>query len=163
MIAPGRGTLRAERSIWIDRDAVSVFAFVTDLPRTPTWRTSVKQVEVHDVDPLDLGSRFSASTRVLGRHWSWVMEITDWDPPRTFGYRVVEGRVRIDVAYVCTPNDGGCRFSMVGSAPRPSGWFGVIVTPFAARAIARDLGSHLSRLKSVLERGDAASSADSPP
>ncbi len=44
MTADGRERLRAERSIWIDRDAASVFAYVTDQPRTPTWRTSVEQV-----------------------------------------------------------------------------------------------------------------------
>jgi uncharacterized membrane protein len=162
MGAEGRERLRAERSVWISRDAASVFGFVTDLPRTPTWRTSVKHVEMLDAEPLDLGVRFAASTHVLGKRWSWVMEITDWDPPRRFGYRVVEGRVRIDVAYVCTPDDGGCRFTMVGSAHRPSGWFGVVVAPFAARVMERDLGAHLAKLKSVLE-GDVASRDDSQP
>ena len=67
------------------------------------------------------------------------------------------------VGYACTPDDGGCGCSMVGSAQRPSGWFGVIVAPFAGRVMARDLGSHLAHLKSVLERGDTASRDDSQP
>lgn len=98
MAADGRERLRAERSIWIDRDAASVFAYVTDLPRTPAWRTSVEQVQLQYVEPLGLGVRF-----------------------------------------------------------------GFVVAPVAARVMARDLGSHLARLKAVLERDDAASLGEAGP
>ena len=63
--------MHEEFTVVIDRPVEEVFAFVTDLPRTPEWRTTVRQA-----DPLTwqgtsaVGARFGAATGlggVLGR------------------------------------------------------------------------------------------------
>ena len=89
--------LRNEFAAHIDRPVQEVFAFVTDLPRTPEWRTTVLRAEAiqwQAVSPV--GAHFRAITRVAGRRWNWVLEVTAWDPPGRFAY-VVEGSVPMEV------------------------------------------------------------------
>jgi uncharacterized membrane protein len=132
--------LRNAFTVVIDRPVEEVFAFVTDLPRTPQWRTTVTQA-----DPLEwqgtsaVGTRFRAVTRVAGRRWTWVLEVTTWDPPERFAYAVVEGSVPMEVAYRCEPHGEGCRFTMVAVVDRLGGAFGRVVVPVIAWGMRREV------------------------
>ena len=143
--------LSAACTITIAQPVERVFAFVTDLPATPRWRTSVKEVTPPVEGELDLGVRFGAATRVLGKRWEWVLEVTAWEPPHRFGYEVVEGSAALAVTYVCEPDGDGCRFTLRGEGKRPGGLFGAVVVPAARRVMTRDMRRHLGNLKALLE------------
>lgn len=144
--------LRSAFTVAIDRPVDEVFAFVTDMPRTPEWRTTVRQA-----DPLEwqgvsaVGTRFSAVTRVAGRRWDWVLEVTAWDPPWRFAYAVVEGSVPMEVEYHCQADGEGCRFTMAGSTNKLGGAAGRVLVPLVARGMRREMRTHLGNLKRKLE------------
>jgi uncharacterized protein YndB with AHSA1/START domain len=145
--------MRRSASVTIDRPPEEVFAYVTDLARTPEWRATVLEAEALDwTDGTPaVGRRFRAVTRVAGRRWRWVLEVTEHEPPERFAYRVAEGSYELQVAYRCEPEGTGCRFTMVGRAGQPDGAFGRQVVPLLGRLMAREMRGHLLKLKRVLE------------
>lgn len=144
--------LRNEFTVAIDRPVEEVFAFVTDLPRTPEWRTTVRQADAIQWQGTSaVGARFRAATRVAGRRWNWVLEVIAWDPPRRFAYVVVEGSVPMEVEYCCEASGEGCRFTMVASVNGFEGAFGQIVVPMIAWSMRREVQTHVGNLKRILE------------
>lgn len=142
--------MRHEFTVLIDRPVDEVFAFV-DLPRTPEWRTTVRQADALKWQGGSaVGTRFQAVTRVAGRRWNWVLEVTTWDPPWRFDYAVVEGSFPIAVGYRCEAHGEGCRFTMVGSVNKLEG-VGRVVAPMFAWGMRRELRAHLANLKRILE------------
>lgn len=148
----GRSRQRNEFTVVIDRPVDEVFAFVTDLPRTPQWRTTVRQSEAlqwHGVSPV--GTRFRAVTRVAGRRWNWSCQVTAWDPPERFAYVVVEGRVPMEVGYRCAAHGEACRFTLWAEADQLGGFLGRIAVPMIAWGMRREVRAQLGNLKRILE------------
>lgn len=143
--------LRNEFTVVVDRPADEVFAFVTDLPRTPEWRTTVRKADaVRWEGASAVGTRFGAVTRVAGRRWNWVLEVTIWDPPRRFAYAVVEGSVPMEVEYRCEPHGEACRFTLAASSDQV-GVFWRAVAPMIAWGMRRELRAQLGNLKRIME------------
>lgn len=104
--------LRYDVSRRIDHPATEVWGVVTDLARTPEWRGNVRTIEPPPT--LAVGERFAGTTRLLGRTWTWGLEITVVEPPHRFGYRVIDGVAAPAVEYVLAPTDGATEFTMSG-------------------------------------------------
>ena len=147
------------QGVSIRRPAVEVWAFVTDLAQTPRWRSTIRAI-----DPparLEVGERFSGTTRLLARNWRWTLEITAADAPRRFAYTVVDGVARITVEYLIEPTPDGCRFTMAGAVDDRT-LLARAIEPLAIRALRRETAAHLRGLKSLLEESDGEPPADAP-
>lgn len=144
--------MRNESTVIIDRPVEEVFAFVTDLPRTPEWRTTVRAVDALEWQGVSaVGARFRAVTHVAGHRWDWVLVVTTWDPPGRFAYEVAEGRVPMQVEYNCEGDGEGCRFTMVASANTLQGVFERLVVPVIAWGMRREVRTQVRNLKTILE------------
>jgi uncharacterized protein YndB with AHSA1/START domain len=140
-------------TIAIERPVEEVFAFVTDLPRTPEWRTTVRQADaLQRQGDSAVGTRFRAITRVAGRRWNWLLEVATWEPPRRFAYTVIEGSVPMEVEYRCDAHGQGCHFTMIASVKTLEGAFGRIVVPMIAWGMRREVRAHVGNLKTILEK-----------
>lgn len=132
--------LRNEFTVFIDRPADEVFAFVTDLPRTPEWRTSVRQA-----DALEGRGRLGGRQSLHGRHSSSGSSLELGarghyvGPAVAVRLRLVEGSFPMEVEHRCETHGEGCRFTMVGSANKLEGVFGRIVVPMIAWGMRREL------------------------
>lgn len=142
---------RYDLSVDIDRSIDAVWSFVTDLRRTPEWRTTITTIE--PPERVEVGERFSGTTRLLRRDWTWILEVTDVDAPRRFGYTVVEGVARPTVEYLLEPLGDGCRFTMSGWIDE-MGIVARVLQPFALRALRRETKVHLEQLRAMLESGE---------
>jgi hypothetical protein len=140
--------LEESTSVIIRRAPSDVWEFVADLATTPTWRTTVSSIE--PPDRLEVGERFSGTTRLLGRTWQWVLEVSHVDVGTALGYVVVEGIVKPHVGYRLEPVDDGTRFTMTGGIDQ-FGFAGRLLKPFALPALRRETAAHLSNLKDLLE------------
>jgi hypothetical protein len=135
-------------TIDIDRPVGEVWAFVTDLARSPEWRTTIRSI-----DPpasLTVGARFSGTTHLIGRTWRWQLVLTAVEPEARLAYDVVRGVVKPTVEYLLEPIDGGCRFTLAGSIDR-MGLFGRILEPIARPALRRESADHVANLKRLVE------------
>ena len=139
---------RYEHSIELARSAEAVWAYTTDLARTPEWRTTITSIE--PPDELRVGELFSGTTRLLGRSWQWELRITDVEPNRRFAYEVTKGVAKPSVGYAVEPTASGCRFTM-------SGWIDQknlaarVLMPFAVPALNRETVRHLANLARVMD------------
>jgi uncharacterized protein YndB with AHSA1/START domain len=139
---------RYDHSIELTKSPEVVWAFTTDLERTPEWRTTITSIQ--PPGDLRVGERFSGTTRLLGRSWRWELRVTVVEPGRRFVYEVVRGVAKPSVEYHIEPLASGCRFTM-------SGWIenknlaARVLMPFALRALNRETVRHLNNLRRVLE------------
>ena len=132
----------------ITRSPAAVWAFVTDMPQTPRWRTTVRSVE--QPDPLAVGTRFAATTRLLGKTWDWVLEVSALELETRFAYRIVEGVAKMTVEYQLEATDSGCRFTMSAESDG-DGTLARMLKPIAARTLRRESERHVANLKRLLE------------
>lgn len=135
-------------SVEIDRPPDVVWAFVSDLRRWPEWRTTIRSIE--PPDELAAGAAFAGTTRLLGRTWTWGLELTAIDPPRHLAYRVTEGVATPTVEYLVEPSGAGTRFTMSGYID-DMGVVARLLKPVALRSLRRETRAHLGNLKALVE------------
>ena len=76
----------------IERPVGEVFAYATDPDRLATWQTNTVSAVREDAGPLGLGSRLREVHRAPGgKQLESVVEVSEYEPDRTFALRVVEG------------------------------------------------------------------------
>ena len=97
-----------EASIRIDRPAEEVFPFVADPENNPLWRKGVTRSAWLDPGPMRIGRRGTQTRRLLGREWTVVAEIAEWDPPRRAAWRTVSGPVTVTSWVRVEPDGDGC-------------------------------------------------------
>jgi hypothetical protein len=61
-----------------------VFEVITDLRSAPQRITTIKKLEILTDGPIGMGTRFKETRIMFGREASETMEITRWDPPRSY-------------------------------------------------------------------------------
>ena len=82
-------------SIEIDRSPADVFAYVTDPERFTEWQEAVVGARRLDEGPIGQGSRISLTRRVGGkREQTMTSELTEYSPPRSYAFQVLDGPVR---------------------------------------------------------------------
>jgi hypothetical protein len=144
--------LRHEFSVVIRRPVAEVFAYVTDMPRTGEWRTTVLEADALEWEGSSaVGARFRAVTRVAARRWDWMLEVTRWDPPWSFAYAVVEGSVPMEVAYRLEQHAEGCRFTLEAATEPIGGAFGRLVVPVIASGMRREVRTDVRNLQRILD------------
>lgn len=83
----------ASRTVVVDRPIDEVFAFFTTLSNDPKWRPHVK--EISGPQPPTVGSRrHQVVSGPRGRGIPADIEVTAYEPPHRYGFRVVAGPVR---------------------------------------------------------------------
>ncbi len=152
LVVSNRRSAAIEQSttVVIARAPIDVWDYVADLGKTPTWRTTVTSIAPPDA--FEVGERFAGTTRLLGRAWTWLLELTDVEPGRRLGYVVVQGVVKPHVTYRVEPETDGTRFTVIGGIDQ-FGPAGRLLKPFAVPALRRETDAHLKNLKRILEAG----------
>jgi uncharacterized protein YndB with AHSA1/START domain len=78
----------------IDRSPEDVFAYVTDAARFEEWQTTLVSARSEDGSPAHIGSRVVMKRKMGGREQTMTSEITEFDAPKSYAFRVVDGPVR---------------------------------------------------------------------
>jgi uncharacterized protein YndB with AHSA1/START domain len=133
----------------IARPADEVFAYATDPARLSTWQTNTVSSIPQDDGPLGVGSRMREVHRGPGgKEFESLVEVTEYEPGRTFALHVVEG----------TPVDARMTFERAGSGTlvrfRAYGQLtGAmrIAQPLLGRMLKRQFTEQIATLKRVLE------------
>ncbi|MGZ4493864.1 MAG: SRPBCC family protein, partial [Nocardioides sp.] len=83
----------ATRTVVIDRPVDDVFAFFTDHGNDPTWRPLV--IEIAPPHPVGVGSVIRQTVKGPGgRGIPSDIEITAYEPPTRYAFKVIQGPVR---------------------------------------------------------------------
>jgi len=132
----------------IDQSPATVFDYISDPERLPTWQTNtVSSVPLSD-GPLEVGSRLREVHRGAGgKELVSVVEVTEFEPGGVFALRVVEGtpihlRITLDEAGAGTL----MRFRAFGELTGAMR----LVQPLLGRVLKRQFRSQLETLRRVL-------------
>jgi uncharacterized protein YndB with AHSA1/START domain len=140
-------------SVEIDRSREDVFAYVTDPARFPEWQEAVVRASRQDAGPVQQGSRFSLTRRMGKREQTMTSELTQYSPPESYAFRVVDGPVRAA---------GKGRFEALGDARtrftfeldfEGHGLGKLLVPLFVRRQAAKELPESHANLNKQLESG----------
>jgi uncharacterized protein YndB with AHSA1/START domain len=94
----------AQRTILINRSVEEVFAFFTDPSNEPRWRTHVKEISAQG--PMAVGTRIHQVVRgPAGRGIPADIEVTGYEPPSRYAFRVVAGPVRPEGEFRFAPDN----------------------------------------------------------
>lgn len=144
-------------SIEIDRPPTDVFEYVTDPSRFSEWQDAVVSARLQSEAPMRQGSRISLTRRMGRREQTMTSELTAYEPPRHWAFRVVDGPVRAVGNGRLEPLDGGARTRLTFELDFEGHGIGKLLVPlFVRRQAEKELAQIHRNLKAKLESGAAA-------
>ena len=137
----------------IARPADEVFAYVTD-PRTmPEWQQGCVSGRL-DTPTTSIGSKCTTVRAIGGREREVTTEITEYDPPRRWADRGIDGPIRAIVAVTVEPLADGSRSRLTIDLDFTGHGIGKVLVPLVVRRqAAREMPENMRRLKQRLETG----------
>jgi uncharacterized protein YndB with AHSA1/START domain len=133
----------------IERSPATVFDYVSDPGRLSTWQTNTISSTQEGDGPFGLGTRLREVRRAPGgKEIESVVEVSEYEPARTLGLRVVEG-VPVHVHLTFEPAERGTlmRFRAHGRLTGPMR----LAQPLFQRVLKRQFAHQCATLKDVLE------------
>ncbi len=133
----------------IERPPSEVFAYSTDAGRLATWQTNTVSAVQEGDGPLGVGTRLREVHRAPGgRELASVVEVSEYEPDRTFALRVVEG-TPVHARMTFAPSGGGTllRFDAFGRLTGPMR----LAEPLLQLTLKRQFAKQCATLKRVLE------------
>jgi carbon monoxide dehydrogenase subunit G len=97
------------------------------------------------------GTQFTEVRKFLGRRMESSLEVTEFEPERTFTLKTTSGPVPFTIVQRFEPADGGTRIRVSGEG-EPGGFFKV-AEPLVGRQVKRMLEHSFATLKDLLESG----------
>ncbi len=137
----------------IARPAEEVFAYVTDPSAFPEWQEGVVGGHM-DGPTTHVGSKCTTVRKIGGRQRDVTTTITEYDPPRRWADRGIDGPIRALVAVTVEPLADGSRSRLTIEVDFTGHGIGKLLVPLIVRRqAARQIPEGMSRLKQRLEAG----------
>ena len=134
----------------IDRPVGEVFAYGTDPAKLPTWQTNTVSVTQEGDGPLWVGTRLRELHRGPGgKELPSLVEVSELEPDRTLGLRMIEGALPIHGRIELEPIDSGTRMAFTAHG-EPTGLMR-LAQPLLRIGIKRQFAEHCATLKAVME------------
>jgi uncharacterized protein YndB with AHSA1/START domain len=138
----------AQRTVVIHRPVDEVFAFFTNPANDPKWRTEVK--EIRAPGPMAVGTRVSQVIKGPGgRGIPADIEVTAYQPPSRYAFRVVAGPVRPVGEFLFAPEGNSTSVSLSLSADL-AGAKKLLLSRFVQGSMDGEMRA-LDRAKAILE------------
>ena len=123
----------ASRKMWASPEQVAAIMF--DPQRDPEWIGGAKLVDPPEGDSTAIGARVTRHGGFMGRKFSWITKVAEFDPNRLLRMDFVAGPMKGgDVTYRIEPESGGSRVSIRNTGPGPQ-----LMAWFVKRSVAKDL------------------------
>jgi uncharacterized membrane protein len=136
-------------SIEIERDAGSVFAYVTDLPRQPEWQDTVTDVRVEGDGPVRVGTRVHETRRSPAGSQTISYSVTELGDG-VYAFEGGGGPVRVAARIAVEPlGESSCR--VTASFTFSAGLAGKLFLPLLRREANAHVPEDMRRLKAIME------------
>jgi hypothetical protein len=138
-------------TIEIARPAEDVFAFVIEPSTFPEWQQGVVRGHMNE-SPTRVGSQCTTVRSIGGREREAHTAITDYDPPRRWADRGIDGPIRAMVEVSVEPLEGNSGSRVMISLDFTGHGIGKLLVPLVIRRqAAREMPENMKRLKQRLE------------
>jgi uncharacterized protein YndB with AHSA1/START domain len=139
-------------SVEIGRSPEDVFGYVTDPTHFTEWQDAVVRAERVDTGPAQPGSRVKLTRTVGKRTVTMTSELVEYDPPKGYAFRVIDGPVRAKGNGRFEPLEGGARTRFTFELDFEGRGIGRLLVPLVVRKqAAQELPQSHANLKSRLE------------
>jgi uncharacterized protein YndB with AHSA1/START domain len=139
-------------SVEINRSPEDVFTYVTDPSRFTEWQDAVVSARALDSGPAQPGSKISLTRRMGKREQTMTSELTEYSPPRSYAFRVIDGPVRAVGKGRFEPLDDGARTRFTFELDFEGHGIGKLLVPLVVRRqAAKELPQSHANLKRRLE------------
>ncbi|MBC9723589.1 SRPBCC family protein [Streptomyces sp. TRM68367] len=123
--------------IVVDRSPEDVYQYVTDPSHLPEWQLSAVSAERLDEGPYGTGSRVRVTRRLGTREVPMTVQVTEFDPPHSWGLHGIDGPIRPRVHGEIEPIDEGRRSRLTLELDFEGHGFGKVLLPLFVRPQAR--------------------------
>jgi uncharacterized protein YndB with AHSA1/START domain len=138
-------------TIEVARPPEPVFAYVTDPSTMHEWQQGCVSGHM-DAPATRVGSKCTTIRKIGGREREVTTEITDYDPPRRWADRGVDGPIRAIVAVTVEPLADGSSSRVTIDLDFTGHGIGRLLVPLVVRRqAAREMPENMRRLKQRLE------------
>jgi uncharacterized protein YndB with AHSA1/START domain len=138
-------------SIEVERPAEEVFAYVTDPRHMPEWQKGCLEGQLDGPTP-HVGSRCTTTRSIGGREREVTTEITEYDPPRRWADRGIDGPIRAIVTVTVQPLAGGTRSRLTIELDFTGHGIGKLLVPLVVRRqAAKEMPANMDQLRKRLE------------
>lgn len=140
-------------TIDIDRGPDEVFAYVTVPSRFTEWQAAVSSASAEGSGPLQQGSRMIMTRKMGPREQTMTAEIMEYDSPRSYAFRVLDGPVRAIGKGSLEPVGEGDRTRFTIQIHFEGHGIGKLLVPLVVRRQAqKEIVQNQEALKKVLEQ-----------
>jgi uncharacterized protein YndB with AHSA1/START domain len=137
----------------IARTAEEVFAYVTDPSTMPEWQQGAVSGHM-DAPTTRVGSRCTTIRKIGGREREVNTQITEYDPPRRWADRGIDGPIRAIVVVTVEPLADRSRSRLTIELDFTGHGIGKLLVPLIVRRqAASEMPENMRRLKRRLEAG----------
>ncbi len=144
------------RASRFERRPEDAFAYATDPSRFTEWQESLVSAQLEGDGPVGVGSRVRQTRRVGRGERTMTTELTEHEAPRSWGFRGVDGPVRVAGKGTIDPLDDGARSRLTMELDFDGHGIGKLLVPlFVRRQAAKEAPAFQQALKERLE-SDAA-------
>ena len=135
----------------IERPPEDVFAYVTDPSTFPEWQQGAVSGHM-DAPTTRVGSECTTTRRIGAREREVTSQITEYDPPKRWADRGIDGPIRAIVAVTVEPLADGSRSLLTIELDFTGHGIGKVLVPLVVRRqAASEMPENMERLKQRLE------------
>ena len=91
--------MEIKSSIVIDRHVEDVWDHAADVGTWPEWNSQLVDTNVTTEGPIDVGTTYRYTARMMGRDIEHESEITEFDPPHRICFRTPTGAMPLEGCY----------------------------------------------------------------
>ena len=142
-------SVHAELTIGIARSPEDVFAYLADVSNLTEWQSGVHSAGIEGGGAATAGARVVESRTMLGKEMTTTLEIVDFEPPRLFTLRALDGPALLTIRHELEPTGGETELRVVvdGEVKHMPGFAAGLMMRGAERQFRKDF----ERLKRLLE------------
>ncbi|MBK8178639.1 MAG: SRPBCC family protein [Planctomycetes bacterium] len=141
-------------SRFVRASQAAAFALASDLRGAPSRIPAIVRLEVLTDGPIGVGTRFRETRRMFGREATEEMEVTSFDPPRSYAVGCESCGARYRSEFRFTPQDGGTEIRMEFAAEPLTAMakvMGFLMRPMMKKMV-QTCAKDLDHLADALER-----------
>jgi uncharacterized protein YndB with AHSA1/START domain len=140
----------------VDRPQNDAFDYVTDPSRFHEWQAGVTGGSMEGTGRPEVGAKCATTRRIGGSEREVTSEVTNIDPPSTWGVRGIDGPIRAVVDVTVEPITNAERSRVTIALDFEGHGIGKLLVPLVVRRqAAKEMPANVQRLKKNLEAGPA--------